>query len=156
MAVDVTELRARLTPLRERYRLELIILFGSAAKGLQRPQSDLDLAVLSEQPMGIVAVTTDMIRVLHINRVDVVDLRRAPPLLAMEVARDGYLLYERHAGQYAGFSIACFRRYVDTAKLRRVRKDAIHSIWRTPGSSDWTAVRGLGWLVPIQMSSAAS
>ena len=126
MAVDVAQLRAQLTPLCEPHQIEIIILFGSAAKGLQRSESDLDLAVFSEKPLDIMTVTTDVIRALHMNRVDVVDLRRASPLLAMEIARNGRLVYERHAGHYAGFQSLAFRRYVDTAKLRRARKEAIH------------------------------
>ena len=48
-------------------------------------QSDLDLAVLGDKPVDLVKVTNEVIKSLHLNEVDVVDLRRASPLLAMEI-----------------------------------------------------------------------
>ena len=79
---DVENLQRLLEPLYEPYRLRLILVFGSTVTGLRSPKSDLDLAFLADAPLDPVAVTTDVIRVLHTDRVDVVDLRRASPLLA--------------------------------------------------------------------------
>jgi predicted nucleotidyltransferase len=124
--LDDAELQNLLAPLCEQYRFRLIILFGSSVTGRRGPDSDLDLALLGDAPLDLVAVTTDVIRLLHTDRVDVVDLRRASPLLAMEVARHGRLVYERQPGMHLEFISLAVRRYIDTKKLRDAQKDAIH------------------------------
>jgi predicted nucleotidyltransferase len=124
--LDIDDLSTLLAPLREPFRIQLIILFGSSVTGLRGPESDLDLAFLGDAPLDLIAVTTDVIRSLHTDRVDVVDLRRASPLLAMEVARHGRLVYERQPGTHLEFISLAVRRYIDTKKLRDAQKDAIH------------------------------
>jgi uncharacterized protein len=131
--LDVNHLSALLAPLREPYRIQLIILFGSSVTGRRGPESDLDLAILGEAPLDLVAGTTDVIRLLHTDQVDVVDLRRASPLLAMEVARSGRLLYEREPGMHVRFISLAVRRYIDTKKLRDAQKDAIHRFLASKG-----------------------
>ena len=123
--VEATELRERLAPLIEQGTIHLIVLFGSTVHGLTHHESDLDLAMQGSSPLDVVAVTTEAIRLLHANRVDVVDLRRASPLLMMEVVRGGRLVYEQRPGLYAEFCSLAHRRYVDTAKLRQAQQDAI-------------------------------
>jgi predicted nucleotidyltransferase len=130
---DVENLQKLLDPLCALYRLQLIMVFGSTVTGLRGPESDLDLAFLADAPLDLVAVTTDVIRVLHSDHVDVVDLRRASPLLAMEVARHGRLIYEREPGMQVTFISLAFRRYVDTKKLRDAQKDAIHRYLASEG-----------------------
>lgn len=132
-ALDDAELQNLLTPLCEQYRVRLIILFGSSVTGRRRPDSDLDLALLGDVPLDLVTVTTDVIRLLHTDRVDVVDLRRASPLLAMEVARHGRLVYERQPGIHLEFISLAVRRYIDTKKLRDAQKDALHRFLASKG-----------------------
>ena len=131
--VDVCDLQTRVHPLCEQYRLHLIILFGSSITGVRGPESDLDLALLGDAPLDLVAVTTDVIRLLQTDRVDVVDLRRTSPLLAMEVARSGRLVYERKPGMHLEFISLAVRRYIDTKKLRDAQKDAIHRFLSSKG-----------------------
>lgn len=119
------QLKEKLAALRAHVDIQLIILFGSAVKGARRSQSDLDLAILGKEPLDIVDLTSRVMVLLRTDRVDVVDLRRASPLLAMEVVRGGLLIYEQHPGQYAAFCSLAHRRYVDTAKLREAQKEVI-------------------------------
>ena len=130
---DVSDLQTLLDPLCGQYRLRLIVVFGSTVTGLRGPESDLDLALLADAPLDLVAVTTDVIRLLHTDHVDVVDLRRASPLLAMEVARHSRLIYERQPGLHVEFTSLAFRRYVDTQKLRDAQKDAVHRYLTSKG-----------------------
>jgi predicted nucleotidyltransferase len=111
----------------------LIVVFGSTVTELRGPESDLDLAFLADAALDLVAATTDIIRVLHTDRVDVVDLRRASPLLAMEVARHGRLIYERESGMHLEFISLAVRRYIDNKKLRDAQKDAIHRYLTSKG-----------------------
>lgn len=125
ISLPVGELRERLAPLCVDPNIELIILFGSVATGVSHAESDLDLAVQGKGQLDLVSLTNAITQLLHRDAVDVVDLRRASPLLMMEVVRGGRLLYERAAGSYAAFCSLAHRRYVDAAKLRIAQRETI-------------------------------
>lgn len=82
-------------------RLELALVFGSAARGEARPSSDLDIAVLGEdvdpfELAGRLSLATE-------REVDVVDLARAPIPLLDAILRDGVAVFERTHGAEARF-----------------------------------------------------
>ena len=106
--------------------LQLLVLFGSVAKGRSRAQSDLDLAVLCQGPADLDALYLALAPRLRTDRFDVIDLRRAGPLLAFEVARSGLLLFEASPGLFRQFQSLASRRYADTRKLREAQRRAIH------------------------------
>lgn len=77
-------------------------LFGSHARGDAQPHSDVDVAVFVDEdrvpaaPFGYEAeLTTELIALLGNDRVDVVVLNRAGPLLYHRVLRDGVRLVSR-------------------------------------------------------------
>jgi predicted nucleotidyltransferase len=95
----LAKLRAHLAP-----RTEVLeaYLFGSAATGSTQPHSDVDVAVYLSDPrplpsrFGYAAdLTTDLMRALGTDRVDVVILNEAPPLLYHRVLRDGARILAR-------------------------------------------------------------
>ena len=122
---SIQEIGVLLTPIFQKKDLQLLILFGSSVHGVRHPESDLDLAFLFDQPAEILGLTNKVIRLLHTDQVDVVDLRRASPLLAFSIARKGRLLYERSPGLFHNFYSLSFRRYADTAKLREAQAKAV-------------------------------
>jgi predicted nucleotidyltransferase len=77
-------------------------LFGSVARGQAQSISDVDVAVridvdrIQNVPFGYAAaLTADLAAALRLNRVDVVVLNHAPPLLYHRVLRDGQRLFAR-------------------------------------------------------------
>ncbi len=75
-------------------------LFGSRATGRAQAHSDVDVAAflsrIPDAPFGFEAeLVTDLVAALGDNRVDVVLLNRAPPLLYHRVLRDGVRLFAR-------------------------------------------------------------
>ena len=127
------EIRDRLAPLFSRADIQLVILFGSTARGITHRRSDLDVAILADAPLDTVETTTQVMGLLLRSEVDVVDLRRASPLLTMEVVRSGSLLYEREPGGYVTFCSLAHRRYVDTTKLRLARREALSKFLEAKG-----------------------
>lgn len=124
--LSVEEVAARVGDLPEAMpRLNLLVLFGSTVKGRGRAGSDLDLAVHFDGPADLDALYLALAGRLGSDRVDLVDLRRAGPLLAFEVARTGCLLFERRPGMFREFQSLASRRYCDTAKLRAAQQRAI-------------------------------
>lgn len=105
--------------------LQLVILFGSMVKGRMGRESDVDLGVLCDGPADLDALYLAIAPRLGTDRLDLIDLRRAGPLLAFEVARTGRLLFERSRGAFRQFQSLASRRYGDTEKLRRAQRRAI-------------------------------
>jgi len=75
-------------------RIHLAVLFGSSARGTSSSQSDLDIGVLGLAAGDIPRVAVQLARVAG-REVDLIDLASAPPLLRLEIARDGLLLFAR-------------------------------------------------------------
>lgn len=123
--LTVEQLLDRLRPLLARQDVKLLILFGSAASGHTHRDSDIDLGIVATGPFDLIAMTNEVAGYLRTDLVDIVDLRRASPLLAMEALRQGRLLYESRPDGYASFYSLAHRRYVDTFKLRQAEQQAI-------------------------------
>jgi predicted nucleotidyltransferase len=110
----------------EQTGLRMVVLFGSAARGEERPE-DLDLGVLGSDREAVDAVDLTNRFTVAMGRqdVDVVDLGRADPVLLMLVARDGIPLYERTPSEFACFYSLAARRFADTKKFRDAERDWI-------------------------------
>lgn len=102
----------------------LAYLFGSAARGSEREDSDLDVAVLlsssvrraryGEIQLGL---TTELVGLTHTNDVDVVLLNDAPPLLAFNIVARGRLFLGEPL-ERVRFEVRAIQRYIDTRPLR--------------------------------------
>lgn len=113
--------------------LRLLVLFGSAAKGRLQSKSDLDLAVMCDGSADLDALYLALAPRLRTARLDLVDLRRAGPILAFEVARSGRLLFENAPGLFRQFQSLASRRYADTKKLREAQRRAIQVFLQREG-----------------------
>jgi len=96
--------------------LRLVVLFGSRARGLARPESDLDLAVLgcpAERFLDCHAVLGEVFRG---EALDLVRLEDADALLRHEVLRDGLLLWG-DPDLHCELRAYAYRDFVDSADL---------------------------------------
>jgi predicted nucleotidyltransferase len=125
-------------PLRDELASEpsimLAYLFGSAARGEDRPGSDIDVAVLAETALGLEHTSLLAERLARAigfrSRVDLVDLRTASPVFAAEVVRDGVVLLQRDAETRFDFEMDAIRRYEDTRSLRRTQHELLREAAR--------------------------
>lgn len=124
--LSIDEVRIRLKPLYAEESLRLVVLFGSLAKGQRKKNSDIDLAFLYDAPIDEVLLTNRVSQLLRTDAIDVVDLRKASPLLKFSAMRYGQALFERSPGAFTTFYSLAFRRYVDTQKLRDAQRSIIH------------------------------
>jgi predicted nucleotidyltransferase len=97
------EIRESLQSLFSRPDIRLVVLFGSAATETTTRRSDVDFAILADEPFDVVRMTNESMCSMQRSDVDIVDLRRASPLLAMQVVRHGVVLHERGPGRFASF-----------------------------------------------------
>ena len=113
--------------------VQLVVLFGSMARGKARSDSDLDVAVLCDGAADLDAIFLLLAPRLATGALDLVDLRHAGSLLAFQVAKHGRVLYERHLGAFRIFQSLASRRYCDTDKLRRAQRRSIHAFLERHG-----------------------
>lgn len=113
--------------LRER-GVELAWLFGSlgdsdaagdTGRDEQGKPGDIDLAVLLPPGRPVATLRAALEAELGTDRIDLVDLRRASPILRFHVIRDGRLLLARDDDTLNDFELATLHLYRDTAPLRR-------------------------------------
>jgi predicted nucleotidyltransferase len=83
--------------------LDLLVLFGSRARGDARPDSDWDFAYLAGGSLDALALRADLADALGTDALDLVNLDRAGGLLRFRAARDGTALFERRPGLFARF-----------------------------------------------------
>lgn len=120
---SIEDLRAVSRAVAEAAGLRLVVLFGSTARGEARAR-DVDLGLLGAAPLDLVDMANRFTVALHRDNVDLVDLRRANPVLLMSVACDGIPLFEATGTEFYEFASLAMRRYADTKKFRdAVRED---------------------------------
>jgi len=112
--------------------IELLVVFGSLARGVEKARSDVDVGVRLRNQSSAARREVELVlgRVLR-REVDVVHLDEAPPLLRFQIARDGVLIRETVPHAWADFRARAmvdwwdwaptFRRIHD-AGLRRLRQ----------------------------------
>ncbi len=132
MDESVDRLREEVSAVCGEIGARLALLFGSTSRREERPAEDLDIAILARGPFDTVDVTNRLIRRLGTQRVDVVDLCRADPLLLALAARDGVLLFEAAPGELARFVSLASRRYADTRKFREAERQEIRDFLSGP------------------------
>jgi predicted nucleotidyltransferase len=74
--------------------LELLMLFGSRARGDSHARSDWDFGYLAARGFDSAALHAAIVEHLGDDRVDLVDLSRASGLLRYRAARDGVVVFE--------------------------------------------------------------
>lgn len=124
------ETRARVAAIAEKYHLSLVVLFGSQASGKTHRQSDVDIAILSEnglRPRELAELAYELSSALHIKEIDITDLDSAPPLLLAEIAKSAFSLYERRQSDFARFRIYAIKRFMEVKKLFQLRDAVIET-----------------------------
>jgi predicted nucleotidyltransferase len=104
-----------------------IYRFGSSATRNERPDSDIDVAVLAGGPLDPHArydVQERLASALH-RPVDLVDLRRATTVMASQIVTTGVLLHESDAAERQRFESRVYSAY---ARLNEERRGILERI----------------------------
>lgn len=97
--------------------LELLLLFGSRARGDHAAGSDWDFGYLGTPALDVTGLMTGLVRVLGSDRVDLVDLHRASGLLRYAAARDGLVIFETTPGLGDRFRLEAAQFWCDAAPV---------------------------------------
>lgn len=108
---------------------KLLILFGSRATGHARADSDWDVAVVADHQFSLGELSeasAEAAGILGANedKIDIVDMWSASPLLQHFVAKEGKLLLGESFA-FIRFKVFAWKRYMGTAKLRRLRSESL-------------------------------
>jgi predicted nucleotidyltransferase len=105
------------------------VVFGSAAVGRLRPDSDLDLAVLFAEgrvPDAFAALELRAALEQRLCRdVDLIILNQASPILAFQVAKNGRLITCKDPHAYQLYAMRLISEYADFKRIRRPIEEAI-------------------------------
>ena len=120
-AIAVAQIRAALPEVVAIYR------FGSTVDGSSGPQSDVDLAVLTTAPLDPLArfdLQERLATALH-RSADLVDLRAASTVMAMQVVSTGVVLFDGVPESRGAFEDRTFSSY---ARLNEERRGILERI----------------------------
>jgi len=105
--------KQKLKLIRKKHHLALILLHGSHVTGKTHPKSDLDIAVLANNPhqaINLFKLTADLINALEVDKVDLANLTHADPLLLKTVTSNCQLLSGTKS-QLDKLQLKAFHRY---------------------------------------------
>jgi len=109
-----------ITFFRSEKRVLVAYLFGSHAKKIQTPQSDIDIAVLlSETPQKLLEYYLHFMNKLSEilgNNVDLIILNTSPPLLKYQVIKYGKIVYSRNEEARVAFEARAQSEYLDFSR----------------------------------------
>jgi len=131
--ISIKEIGAILNrALQKRDEVRIVYLFGSRASGTVNNISDIDIGVLlnedfvKESVYGYRAdLTAELVSLLRTDKVDLVVLNQAPPLLSHRVVRDGIVLHCKDESERIAFEVKMLNRFLDTAPLRERQNEYI-------------------------------
>lgn len=108
-------------------------IFGSYTTEKVSSMSDIDIAVLLRDSVDSkeyghikLTITNDLIEQISFDRIDIVLLDIASPLLSHEVLKKGMLLFSRDETKRIEYTANAIMRYLDTIYLRSVQDRILH------------------------------
>jgi uncharacterized protein len=127
---DVRTRLEGLIPLFEEEAVELAYLFGSLV--YRNDAADVDLALLGSAG-SVFSLWSQVVDRLGTERVDLIDLANASPVLRFDILRHGQLLYARSEEAVERFTMDTLHLYRDTAPLRKRQREYLKE-----GFSRWS------------------
>ena len=111
----------RINKIAKKYDLELLLLFGSQVdKNIAKlPDSDVDIAYQAKSELSgkdMINLNCDLIDLFDNDRVDMVNLEKANPLLSYQIYKKNKLLYG-DSQKYRDFQLKAFKKYIDAHSL---------------------------------------
>jgi predicted nucleotidyltransferase len=114
----------------ERAGIDLVVLFGSAARGQLRQESDVDIAVWFALGKPGFATEGRVAEELHEalrppRELDLVVLNGASPILLAQIRAEGIVLYAASPETWPLFRLYARHQFEDSEKYRRRRWEAL-------------------------------
>jgi predicted nucleotidyltransferase len=98
-------------------------LFGSVTSGRLHPQSDIDIAVYFEQPLGALDIKLAFIQKVSAvfeREVDVIFLNEADIIITMQILTNGELIINNHPAKHILYKASKLSEYADFKVSRQI------------------------------------
>ena len=95
--------------------LDLLILYGSRARGHARRNADWDFGYVADEVADVPGLLAALVEILGDDHIDLVDLDRTTGLLRFRSACDGVLVYEAESGLFDRYRLAAARFWCENA-----------------------------------------
>jgi predicted nucleotidyltransferase len=109
----------RICALAREFPLDLLLLFGSRARGDVNPQSDWDCGYLAGPDFDPDEFLGRLVSLLGTDRIDLVDLRRTNGLLRYRAAAEGRPLFAVRPGVFEDFWLEAISFWCDMGPILR-------------------------------------
>jgi len=110
------EQKVNIEEIAEKFKLKLVLIFGSFASGRQRRESDLDIAIFGLKRVSFdeeIKIASELSQIFHKN-IDLSVLNTANPLLVFQVSKNSILLYGDKK-DFLKFKMYAYSNYIDYA-----------------------------------------
>lgn len=104
----------------QKYLLELILLFGSRAFKKNHKESDFDIAYLAKKDLNLneeAKLIIELSPIFKSENIDLVNLKKAPPLLFYAITKECQVLFESKPLIFASLRAYAFKKYIETKPL---------------------------------------
>jgi len=120
--------KSKIKRLVRKHGLELLLIYGSVAKGQAKKNSDIDVAFRSVSKVNFLGLMADLVEILEFSKVDLVNLDTANPLLLSQIVSDYVVLYGKKRA-VDNLEIRAFNRYVDFKPFFDMENDFVNRVY---------------------------
>ena len=120
-SMDFEEKKKEIGNIARAFDLDIVILFGSFAKGRAHAGSDLDIGVYRKTPVSFdeeIALSAEFAEVFKRNDVDVVVISSRTPLLMSSILHTGKILFEKDPLQTLSLKVYAWKLAAEQAPFR--------------------------------------
>jgi predicted nucleotidyltransferase len=110
------------------YDISFFVYFGSYQTDYYNEDSDIDIAFLAQKDMTAqeqLKLLEELIKYHRKSEIDLIDLRKACPILRYEVALNGRAIYEKEKGQFDKYSLFYIKQFYE---LKPIIEDELKAI----------------------------
>lgn len=116
-----------------KYKLSLVLLFGSHVHGDVHPESDMDIAVYGKRILSEadkINITYEFSKIFHKDKIDVVDIKTSHPLLKREIFKDYKILYQRNPMLVYQLELVSLHEFKESEILCQIRHERLQEFIR--------------------------
>ncbi len=128
--IDIDSIKPEVAKLAEKYCLSLVLLFGSQATGHVHKESDVDVAYMSDAKKSFddeAMINYELTEIFRNDRVDLVNIKNASPLLLMHTVKKAVILYERTPHLYNSLFAHALKTYEEAKPLFDLRRHYLNN-----------------------------
>jgi uncharacterized protein len=119
---------SKLQKVAEKFKLNLLVIFGSYAKKTQTKNSDIDFAYLDlKEKTNFLDLNYEISKIFDFKKkIDLINLSEDnPPFLQEMIFRNGVLIFENKKGLFLEYRANAFLDYCDFAEIEKQNKKII-------------------------------